>query len=121
MPSLKIDIAETYEAMSRLAARLIISELKQRPSLLLCASAGGTPTRTYELMTARYRAEPRLFERLRVLQIDEWAGLPADSTALCRHDLEKKLLEPLRMDSKRYEGFNSSAEDLQGECWRVAT
>jgi galactosamine-6-phosphate isomerase len=120
MTCLKIDIADSYEAMSRLAAELIVTELKRNPNLLLCASAGGTPTRTYELLAARYQTQPRLFAGLRVLQVDEWAGLPAENAALCKADLQKKLLEPLRITSRRYEGFQSDAEDLERECGRVA-
>ena len=106
--------------MSRLAEKLIIRELKRCPNLLLCASAGGTPTRTYELLAARCKSQPRLFARLRILQIDEWAGLPPDSTARCQRDLEQKLLEPLRVSRQRYEGFRSNAPDLERECNRVA-
>jgi putative deaminase/isomerase len=120
MQGLKIEMAETYEAMSRLAEKLIITELRRHPNLLLCASAGETPTRTFALLADRYKTHPRLFAHLRVLQIDEWAGLPRDSTALCQLDLEKKLLEPLQVSPKRYQGFKSNAPDLERECCRVA-
>ena len=51
---LRTQAFNTYEAMSRAAAEFICRELKQQPNLLLCVSAGGTPTRTYELLAARY-------------------------------------------------------------------
>jgi galactosamine-6-phosphate isomerase len=119
-PGLKIRVAKTREAMSRHAADLICQELRRRPNLLLCVSAGGTPARTYELLAARCARQPRLFEKLRVVQIDEWAGLPADSPASCTADLRAKVLEPLRVSANRYQGFSSDALDPQRECARMA-
>ena len=82
-PNLTLEVAKDCEAMSRRAAELILTELTRKPDLLLCASAGETPTRAYELLGARYAREPALFDRVRVLQIDEWGGLapgnPADT------------------------------------------
>ncbi len=52
---LKIRVLPTYDAMSRAAVDLISGELRRRPDMLLCLSAGGTPTRTYELLAASRR------------------------------------------------------------------
>jgi len=119
LPTLDIHVAEDYETMSRWAEDLIAGELKRQPDLLLCASAGGTPTRTYEQLASRCKKQPRLFSKLRILQIDEWAGLPAGNPARCDSDLRTKLLEPLRIRKKYYFGFESSARNPDAECARV--
>ena len=69
--TLPIQVSKDHEAMSRSAARLIFTELVAKPNLVLCASAGGTPARTYDLLAAGYARQPRAFRQLRVLQIDE--------------------------------------------------
>jgi galactosamine-6-phosphate isomerase len=61
-----------------------------------------------------------LFARLRVLQIDEWAGLPRGNPASCAVDLRKKLAQPLRIGRERLITFRSDAPDLRRECDRVA-
>src|SRR4051812_38659885 len=114
--TLKVEIASDYEAMSQQAAARIIAELKRRPDLLLCASAGGTPQRTYELLAARQARQPKLFKRLRVIEIDEWCGLPPGSPASCQADLRTKLLNPLGIDSTRYVGFRTEAAHPKAEC-----
>ena len=118
--ALRIDVAESYEAMSRQAERLITNELKKRPSLLLCASAGGTPGKLYEYLAARRRRQPRLFNRMRILQIDEWGGLAQGHPASCDSDLRTKLIEPLGIAKNRYAGFRTEAADPAAECDRVA-
>src|SRR2546423_3950697 len=119
MKGLSLRIAKDYEAMSRSAAQLIEAELKLRPELILCASAGGSPTGTYALLTRRYEQSPRLFRKLRVLQIDEWAGLGPDNPATCRTYLQNHLLRPLKIDRVRFAGYRSDAADPQRECKRI--
>jgi galactosamine-6-phosphate isomerase len=118
--ALRCEVAQNYEVMSRRAEQLVVTDLKHRPALILCASAGGTPTRLYELLAARYRHEPRLFEKMRVLQIDEWGGLPRGHAASCEADLRLKLLNPLQIDKDRYVGFRSAGTDPNAECNRIA-
>lgn len=117
--AVNIEVAESYELMSRRAAGLVMAELKKRPSLILCASAGGTPTRLYELLAARHQRQPRLFGKMRVLQIDEWGGLPRRHAASCETDLRLKLLEPLQIRGERYAGFRTDSPDPESECSKM--
>jgi galactosamine-6-phosphate isomerase len=110
-----IQIDKDYKLMSARAADFIVAELKQRPDLLLCASAGGTPTGPYEQLAVRHARRPRLFKKMRVVQIDEWVGPPPSHPATCRYDLQTKLLAPLHIDSSRFRGYKSDAADPHRE------
>jgi galactosamine-6-phosphate isomerase len=110
-----IQIDEDYAAMSARAADFIVAELKERPDLLLCASAGGTPKGPYEQLTNRYTRRPQLFKKMRVVQIDEWVGPHPTHPATCRYDLQTKLLTPLRIDPDRFRGYKSDAADPHRE------
>lgn len=116
---LKFQLTRSYDALSRAAASVICRDLKQHPNLVLCASAGATPTRTYELLGLRSGSEPGLFRRMRVLQIDEWAGLPAGHPASCEADLRNKLLAPLGIPRERFRGFRTNASDLDAQCRKI--
>ncbi len=117
---LKIQVEDTYDAMSHAAADFICREVRQRPNMLLCVSAGGTPTRAYEQLTARAASEPGLFSRLRVLQIDEWFGLVPGDPATCARDLRTKLLQPLGIARDHFQGFRTDASDPEAEARRIA-
>ncbi len=114
------EVHPDYQGMSRRAAEIILSGLRGKPDLLLCASAGGTPSRLYQLLAEEYGRTPELFPRLRVLQIDEWAGIPADHPASCRTDLQRKLVGPLHVTGRRAVFLNSNAADPEAECQRVS-
>ncbi len=108
-----------YDAMSRHSADLVIDEIRRRPNLLLCTAAGSTPVRTYEMLAGKKLAEPRLFDELRVLKLDEWGGLEMDHPATCENYLQKRLIRPLNLSSERYIAFRSDANDPQAECGRI--
>jgi galactosamine-6-phosphate isomerase len=118
--ALKLHVAENYEAMSREAALRILNALRRKPHFLLCASAGSTPTRAYEVLATYRKRNARLFSRLRVVQIDEWAGLPRRHPATCTMDLREKLIYPLRLNPGRFIGFNSDALQPRRECEHIA-
>jgi galactosamine-6-phosphate isomerase len=110
-----IQIDKDYPAMSARAADFIVEELKECPALLLCASAGGTPTGPYEQLAGRYTRQPHLFKKMRVVQIDEWIGPPPTHPSTCRYDLQTKLLAPLRIERSRFRGYKSDAADAYHE------
>lgn len=112
---MQIQIDKDYAAMSARAADFIVAELKQRPDLLLCASAGGTPTGPYEQLATRYTRQPQVFKKMRVVQIDEWVGPHPTHPATCRYDLQTKLLTPLQIDPSRFRGYKSDAADPHRE------
>lgn len=115
-----LEVVDSYTTMSKRAADIIVAALKKRPNLVLCASAGGTPTGTYSYLAAEYKAHTRLFSRLTVLQIDEWGGLEPGSPVTCAADLRQKLTNPIHLPSRRYLGFRTNSPDPTGECERVS-
>src|SRR5688500_17375062 len=99
-------IADDYEDLSRRAANAILVEVRRKPNLLLCAATGATPTHTYALLAEKARTEQHLFAQTRVVKLDEWGGLPSDHPGTCESYLRRHLLEPLRIDRKRYIRFD---------------
>lgn len=108
-----------YEAMSRRAAEWLLDKLRGKPDALFCAASGATPNRAYELFAAYRAAEPALFERMRLIKLDEWGGLPTNDPATCEAHLRRVLVEPLELGD-RYIGFDSAAPP-EAECERIAS
>ncbi|MEN3332956.1 MAG: putative deaminase/isomerase [Blastocatellia bacterium] len=111
--------AKDVEALSRLACELIVEEIRRKSDLLWCAASGSSPIRCYELLAEKRQAEPRLFDRLRILKLDEWGGLPMDDPATCEAYLRHYLIEPLGISENRYFTFQSNPPDAQLECQRI--
>src|SRR4051812_49046883 len=99
--------------MSHAAADFLIAELRRKPDLLLCTATGASPTRTYELLAEERGRNPALFQRLRILKLDEWGGLAMHDPGSCEAYLQQHLLGPLRVSKDRYTGFQSEPRDPQ--------
>lgn len=104
------------EAMSEAAAVRVAAELRAKPTALVCLATGASPRRTYELLVARAKAEPRLHAQARWIKLDEWGGLAMDDPASCETFLRDTLLDPLGVPPDRYRGWQSQPEDAQAEC-----
>lgn len=113
---MRITRCEDYREMSTRAAELVLEELRKKPGLLFCAATGSSPEGLYEELGKRYLKEAGLFDKLRILKLDEWGGIPENHPVTCEHYLRKHLLEPLAIPEERYLGFRSDPEDPEAEC-----
>jgi galactosamine-6-phosphate isomerase len=120
MTVLRPHILPDHESVSRHAAEWLTNRLREQPTALVCLASGATPTRTYQLLTQHGVSEPSLFERCRILKLDEWGGVPITDAATCEQHLRKTLIEPLGL-TDRYVGFDSQPSDPAAECTRIAT
>ena len=55
---MRIEICQSYEALSLKAKEIVTSELGQHKALTLCAATGGSPTRMYELLVEEAGRQP---------------------------------------------------------------
>src|SRR4051794_31222933 len=117
---MRVVVAEDHEAMSRRAAELVVDEVRRTASLTLCAATGSSPTRMYELLGERARAEAGLFDALTLVKLDEWGGLAPDVEGTCEAYLRRLLVGPLGVGESRYVSFRGDAEDPTAECERIA-
>lgn len=115
-----LEVYESEEEMSLRAAEIVSGYVRANPELLICLPTGSTPTRTYELLAQDRDLDPEVYERLRVLKLDEWAGLSFNEEGSCEAYLRRHVLGPLGIREARYFGFDGKAPDLYEESRRVA-
>jgi galactosamine-6-phosphate isomerase len=108
-----------HESLSRAAAEQVIRTLQAKPNALICAASGSTPHRTYELLAEAARQRPPLFREMRLLQLDEWGGIPRNDPGSCEFHLRETLAEPLQL-ADRFLAIHSD-EPPEEECERVDT
>ena len=108
-----------HEAVSQFAADWLCDYVREQPEALLCLATGSTPMRTYEILAQRGAAEPDLIARVRILNLDEWGGLPPGDPGSCDRHLRSTLVEPLGL-AARYISFSSQPADPAAEAARIA-
>ena len=110
---------DDYEGMSLHAAALIRKDLAQKPDLSICLATGNSPAGTYAALVKMSASDPTLFERIKVVKLDEWGGLPMDAPETCEQYILSKFLRPLGIPGARLLGFASDPADAEAECARV--
>jgi len=116
---MNIHFVNDYATLSRSAAEQVLEALRDTPDLLLCCATGNSPTGLYEELAKAYRKNPSLFQRLRIMKLDEWGGLGADHAGSCEYYLREKVIEPLHITEDRYLRFLNNPPDPVTECLRV--
>lgn len=116
---MKIEKFDTNEELSCKAKEFIVKEIINKPDLLLCAATGGSPTGTYLSLEKEFQRKPGLFDKLKVIKLDEWGGIPMNHPSTCETYLQTHLLKPLQISGDRYTGFNSNTENPEKECARI--
>jgi len=117
IPTMRIQAFDGLPETARQAALGIQQRLVQKPDLLLCAASGASTAPVYGAL-AQSTSESDVGS-LRIVQLDEWVNLPADSPASCRESIRQDLLKPLNIPDSRYFGFDPHA-DPRAEVERMA-
>jgi len=104
-----------YEKLSEAAARFIIENVISTPDLLLCPATGSSPERAYELLTTL--TNNVIFEKIKIIKLDEWGGISGNHPASCQHYLQARLIHPLGISS--FTGFNPENDNDSEEIKKV--
>lgn len=107
--------------MSQQAATILISAIRTKPDLVLCAATGNSPAGLYRQLTTEAIRNAALFRDLRLVKLDEWGGTQAESPHSCEYYLSEHLVGPLQVSADRYLSFRNDPEDPEVECKRVQT
>lgn len=69
-------LTETYQELSRAAAKIIANAVREKPNVTLGLAAGSTPLGTYQELVRMHREEGLDFSRVATFNLDEYVGLP---------------------------------------------
>jgi galactosamine-6-phosphate isomerase len=112
----QVVVAKDYDDLSRRGAALVVEQLRQNPSALLCAASGSSPLGAYAELAKTCAQDRSLFACLRVIKLDEWGSLAPDDPASCEVYIRTKVIEPLGISEDRYLTLRGDAADPDGEC-----
>jgi len=116
---MKIEHCQDYESMSSMAADIIYGALLRKPDLLLCTASGNSPAGTYKNLVKMYKDSPALFDKLRIIKLDEWGGIAMNNPQSCESFLQDRLIRPLGIDPSRFVSLASDPADPEKECMRI--
>ncbi len=118
-PALKIETdADSFSAM---AAAIFVAGLDQSASEnpLVVLPTGHTPLGLYKTLITQYGHRRDLWDKIRFLALDEYAGLPPDDHRLFYKWVANAFLDPVGVLPHHRTYFNSHAENPDHEILRI--
>ena len=106
-------------AFSRLAADFFVSKLEGIQNPLVVLPTGNTPLGMYHALVTHYGHRRDLWDNLRFLALDEYAGLPKGDPRLFYGWLSREFLDRAGIPEKNRTRFQSDAPDPAAEVRRI--
>jgi glucosamine-6-phosphate deaminase len=98
---MRIVVVDDYAALSRAAADAVAGTLARRPDALLLLATGDTPMGAYQVLAERRQRSELDTSRMRVAQLDEYAGLAQGDRRSLYDWMARSFLEPLGVPEAR--------------------
>ncbi len=116
---MRFEIFSHYTALSKYASKMILQALRAKPSSLVCIATGYSPKHTYQLFADYEKAHPGYLNRMKIIQLDEWIGLPQTHPSSCTYFIQKQLVTPLKISHENVFLFDGASAFPEDECQRA--
>lgn len=113
---MEVKVFETYEEMSRHAARMIAERIKAKPNLVLGLATGSTPVGTYQELIRLHKEEGLDFSQVRSFNLDEYLGIAGDHDQSYRYFMNTNLFDHINIDKANTRVPDGTAADPAASC-----
>lgn len=110
---------KNFKELSRYGAEMLKSSLQSQDEPVLCAASGNSPTLLYNYFVDSVRGDDDWVQKLKILALDEWIGVPEGDPNSCESYLRKYLVDPLKVKDGNFLRFHSNPKNLGAECHRM--
>jgi len=114
---MKIEITDSYEALSKAAAKKAANYINNNPGTLVCFAAGDTPLGTFKELLLMQKEGNVDLSTVWYVGLDEWVGLGIDDKGSCIKVMHDSLYNYIPKERVRM--FNGLADDIQKECSEI--
>lgn len=111
-----IIITEDYEQMSRAAADIIATRIKEKPDCVLGLATGSTPIGLYKCLVDDYKAGEISFANVQTFNLDEYRGLSPEHDQSYRYFMQKNLFDHVDVKPEATHVPDGAAEDGDLAC-----
>lgn len=112
---MKLIVKETYMDCCKEAASLFIELINKKPDALLGLATGDTPKGLYKMLIEAYGAGEADFSRVRTVNLDEYAGLPASHDQSYMYFMQEHLFKHINIDQNNITIANGTADTAEEE------
>ncbi|SCG81792.1 glucosamine-6-phosphate deaminase [Proteiniborus sp. DW1] len=113
---MRIIVANDYEAMSKKAAHIIVSQIVLKPNCVLGLATGSTPIDTYKELINLYKMGVIDFSDVTSFNLDEYFGLPKNNPQSYDYFMKANLFNHINIDDEKINIPNGMTDNVVREC-----
>ncbi len=104
--------------MSSAAAKLIASQLRNKPDSVLGLATGSTPLGTYRELARMHKEEGLDFSLVRTFNLDEYYGIGPDHPQSYHYFMNENLIKHVNIDPRNVHLPDGLAKNIEESCRR---
>ncbi len=108
----------SYEDLSKMAAGVVVEEIKENPQAVLGLATGSTPIGLYEQLIRDYQQGKVSFKNVKTFNLDEYVGIHRSHPQSYYQFMRKHLFQSVDLSKNHIHIPNGQAEDPKKECER---
>lgn len=113
---MKVILVKDYDELSRKTAEIVVEMVKEKPNMIFCLPAGGSPIGMYEYLVKMYQNKEVSFKDMITFDMDEYAGIGPEDKNSYAYFMQEHFLRYVDVDPKNVHYPNGLAEDLDAMC-----
>lgn len=113
---MKIVRTNNYEEMSKLAAKMVISTIKNNPKLTLGLATGSTPINLYKEMIQDHQKNGTSYRDIHTVNLDEYIGLSKVHPSSYYFFMKSQLFDHIDIPAENINIPSGTSENLEEEC-----
>ena len=113
---MRIIVTDSYEEMSKVAARIVAGQLYLKPNSVLGLATGSTPEGMYANLVKVHQSVGLDFSEVISFNLDEYIGLDKENEQSYYYFMHKHLFDHVNIKPENIHIPNGNPENLEEEC-----
>ncbi|MGB9772790.1 MAG: glucosamine-6-phosphate deaminase [Bacteroidota bacterium] len=109
-------VKDTYEEMSKEAAKIVADRLRKKPNLVLGLATGSTPLGLYKELIRMHKTDGLDFSKVTTFNLDEYIGLPPSHDQSYHYFMWENLFKHINVDPRFVHIPDGMATDIDAFC-----
>ena len=113
---MRVILCDTYEEMSKNAAKLVASQIYLKPDCVLGLATGSTPIGTYEELVQLYKAGEIDFKDVVTFNLDEYYPISPENPQSYHYFMYENFFNHIDIQKKNIHILDGLTKDYEKEC-----
>ncbi len=113
---MKLILTKNYDELSLKTAEIVRDLVNEKPNLIFCLPAGGSPIGMYEYLVKMYLENEVSFQKMITFDMDEYIGITPQNENSYAYFMQKHFLKYVDVEASNVYYPDGMAEDIDAMC-----